>query len=73
MHLLAVYAVDGMNSQSMKTPREVAESLSVSEFTVYRLIQSGRIKAIKAGRQWRIPADEAERVKREGTEKAAKA
>lgn len=67
MHLLGVYAVDTMNTPSMKTPKEVAEALAVSEFTVYRLIQSGRIRAVKAGRQWRISPDEAERVKREGT------
>lgn len=67
MHLLGVYAGDSMNSQSMKTPRQLAEALSVSEFTVYRLIQSGQIHAIKAGRQWRIPADEVARVQREGT------
>lgn len=64
MHLLRVSAEDDMNSQPMKTPKEVAEALAGSEFTVYRLIQSGHIKAVKAGRQWRTPAEEADRAAR---------
>ncbi len=52
----------------MKTPRELAEALNVSEFSIYRLIQAGRIHAVKVGRQWRIPEKEAIRVAHEGTD-----
>ncbi|MCK9513784.1 MAG: helix-turn-helix domain-containing protein [Pigmentiphaga sp.] len=57
----------------MKTPRELAEALNVSEFSIYRLIQAGRIHAVKVGRQWRIPEKEARRVAREGTDRQAHA
>ena len=36
---------------------EVAEILRVSRQTVMRLIKTGQIKAIKVGRQWRVPED----------------
>jgi excisionase family DNA binding protein len=61
-----------MDSLSMKTPKELAETLNVSEFSVYRLIQAGRIHAVKVGSQWRIPEMEARRVAREGTDRKAK-
>jgi excisionase family DNA binding protein len=34
--------------------REVADSLSVSNMTVYRLIRDGLIRAIRVGHGWRI-------------------
>lgn len=37
------------------TPEEAAELLRVHRTTVYRLIDSGEIKATRVGGQWRIP------------------
>ncbi|MDR3360178.1 MAG: helix-turn-helix domain-containing protein [Bifidobacteriaceae bacterium] len=39
------------------TVSEVAETLRVSDMTIYRLISSGEIRAIKVGRSYRIPAE----------------
>jgi excisionase family DNA binding protein len=39
------------------TVSEVAETLRVSDMTIYRLISSGEIMAIKVGRSYRIPAE----------------
>ncbi|HIE09386.1 MAG TPA: DNA-binding protein [Armatimonadetes bacterium] len=36
---------------------EVAEILRVSRQTVLRLIKTGQIRAIKVGRQWRVPEE----------------
>ena len=36
---------------------EVAERLRVDPRTVYNVIASGDLRAIKVGRLWRIPAD----------------
>ena len=49
------------------TIEEVAKELKISEITVRRMIQYGVLKAVKIGVQWRIPQDEVDRVKREGT------
>lgn len=45
----------------MLTVPEVAERLRVSEPTIRKLIVDGKLKAIRVGRQFRIPADEVER------------
>jgi excisionase family DNA binding protein len=39
------------------TVSEVAETLRVSDMTIYRLISSGEIRALKVGRSYRIPAE----------------
>ncbi len=36
-------------------PSEVAEVLRVSKMTVYRLIKSGTLPAVRIGRSFRIP------------------
>lgn len=40
------------------TPYEVAEKLKVSYMTVYRWIRSGKLRATKLGRQYRISNQE---------------
>lgn len=40
--------------QEMYSIKEVAEILKVSTKTVYKHIWSGKLKALKAGRQYRI-------------------
>lgn len=39
----------------MYEPEAVADAFGVGRATVYRLIRSGELKAIKIGRQYRIP------------------
>ncbi len=47
-------------------PTEVAQALRYHIESVRRAIRQGRIKAIKAGRQWRVPRAELDRLLREG-------
>ena len=42
-----------MNSEIMNI-KEVAEFLQVKEQTVYRLVQTGKIPALKIGGQWKV-------------------
>ncbi len=42
--------------QNLVTVREAASYLRISARTVYRLIESGQIGAVRIGKQWRIPA-----------------
>ena len=37
------------------TPEEIADILKTTRKTVYTWIQSGKLKALKAGKMWRIP------------------
>lgn len=50
----------------MLTIKEVAENLKVCQMTVFRAIYSGKIKAVKMGKGWRVSKEEVERIKREG-------
>ena len=43
---------------AMLTTRDVQELINVDRSTIYRMAESGRIPAIKVGRQWRFPARE---------------
>ena len=45
---------------------QVADMLRLCRITVFRYIKSGKIKAIKIGREWRIKQDEIDRIMREG-------
>lgn len=40
------------------TPREVADALRVSDMTVYRLIKSGELRALRIGKSFRISEDD---------------
>lgn len=42
-----------MNSEIMNI-KEVAQFLQVKEQTVYRLVQTGKIPALKIGGQWKV-------------------
>ncbi|MGB9357421.1 MAG: PocR ligand-binding domain-containing protein [Acidimicrobiia bacterium] len=44
-------------SPSYLTARDVQELIRVDRSTIYRMAESGRLPAIKVGRQWRFPAD----------------
>ena len=43
------------------TPYELADELSVSLTTVYKLLRAGRLPGFKVGRVWRIPRDALEK------------
>lgn len=55
-------------SGDLITVREAANYLRISARTVYRLIESGQIGAVRIGKQWRIPA--ADLPGREGPQNA---
>lgn len=48
------------------TVAEVAEMLRVSNMTVYRLINSGAVKAVRIGKSYRLEEAEVDRYLREG-------
>ena len=45
---------------------DIANLFGISWRTIQRYIKNGRIKAIKVGRQWRIPLDELRKIKKQG-------
>ena len=51
------------NGNKYFTVREVAEILKVTERTIYNLIESGELKAVKVGDLWRIPESSLPKVK----------
>jgi excisionase family DNA binding protein len=42
----------------MLTAKDMQALLHVDRSTIYRMAESGRLPAIKVGRQWRFPADQ---------------
>jgi excisionase family DNA binding protein len=44
-----------MEEERYWTPEEIAERLKVNVRTVNRWITSGKLRAIRAGRLWRVP------------------
>ena len=53
------------------TVAEVAAMLRVSNMTVYRLINSGAVKAIRIGKSYRIEEAEVDRYLSEGATRSA--
>ncbi|WP_027132838.1 helix-turn-helix domain-containing protein [Geminicoccus roseus] len=49
-----------MLTQPLLTVREVAEMLKLKESTIRQMIISGRLRAIKFGREWRVTRDDLE-------------
>jgi len=52
----------------MKTVNEVAEALRLSRYTICKYIREGKLKAVKMDRAYRIPDEELERIKTQGTQ-----
>lgn len=46
--------------QRLLTAAEVADQLRVSTMTIYRLIRSGELPAVRVGRNYRVRAEELE-------------
>ncbi len=45
---------DNMSDNEIMTVSEVAEYFKISEVTTYKLVQEGKIPAVKIGRHWRV-------------------
>ena len=54
----------------MLSPKEFADRLSISRWTVYAWISEGRIKSVKVSRLVRIPESEVDRIVQEGVQEA---
>ena len=52
----------------MKKVNEVAEVLRLNKYTIYRYIREGKLRAVKLNRAFRIPDEELERIKTQGTQ-----
>lgn len=48
--------------QKFLTVAEVAEVLRMSKMTIYRLINSGELEAVRIGRSFRIPEEAARKL-----------
>ena len=46
--------------EKLLTTQEVADYLALTQRTIYTYIQSGSLRAIKIGREWRIKESELE-------------
>ncbi len=44
------------------TVAEVAEMARVSKMTVYRMVHSGELPAVRVGKSFRVPYDEVEKL-----------
>jgi excisionase family DNA binding protein len=49
-------AGSGLEDVKFLTVAEVASSLRVSKMTVYRMVHSGELTAVRVGRSFRVPA-----------------
>ena len=54
------------SKERLLSPHEFAERLSISRWTVYKMIGDGRIPSIRIGRLVRIPDSEALRIVEQG-------
>lgn len=50
----------------MLTIEDVAKELRLNSMTIFRHLQSGKIKGVKIGRAWRISEKELDRIKEQG-------
>jgi excisionase family DNA binding protein len=44
----------------MLTAKDIQDLLQVDRSTIYRMVETGRLPAIKVGKQWRFPGDQVE-------------
>ncbi len=65
-------AVDPARKQRWVTVRDVAEMLSTTPRTVYRMIDSGELPGAKFGRSIRVPLDRLERWLEQKEQEATK-
>ena len=53
-------------STELLTVQQVMSRLQVSDETVYRHVKSGKLRAIRVGRLWRIPSDALDELLKKG-------
>jgi len=58
--------IEKLSKENLLSPHEFAERLSISRWTVYKMIGDGRIQSIKISRLVRIPASEVQRLIQRG-------
>ncbi len=54
------------SKERLLSPHELADRLSISRWTVYKMLGDGRIQSVKLGRLVRIPPDEVQRLIQSG-------
>ncbi len=57
------------SEERLLSPHELAERLSISRWTVYKMLGDGRIQSVKIGRLVRIPESEVTRIVKQGLRK----
>ncbi len=58
--------IEKLSTERLLSPHEFAERLSISRWTVYKMMGDGRIQSIKIGRLVRIPESEVLRIVEQG-------
>ena len=59
-------ALEKVSKEKLLSPKETEESLSISRWTVYKMLEDGRIRSVKISRLVRIPESEVEQLIRSG-------
>lgn len=54
--------MSGLSDARLLTVAEVADTMRVSRMTVYRLVHSGELPAIRFGRSFRVPESAVQRA-----------
>ena len=57
------------SKERLLSPNELADRLSISRWTVYKMLGDGRIQSVKIGRLVRIPESEVTRIVKQGLRK----
>ena len=58
-----------MTMNDLRTLDEAADRLRVSKTTIYRLLYAKAIRAVKVGKQWRIPSEALDEFLKKGESK----
>jgi len=59
-------ALEEVSKEKLLSPKELEERLSISRWTVYKMLEDGRIRSVKISRLVRIPESEVEQLIRSG-------
>ncbi len=58
--------IEKVSKEKLLSPKELAERLSISRWTIYKMLEDGRIRSIKISRLVRIPESEVLRIVEQG-------
>jgi len=59
-------ALEKVSKEKLLSPKELAERLSISRWTIYKMLEDGRIQSVKIGRLVRILDSEVLRIVEQG-------